>query len=212
MWSVLDSQDPTWCDSQLIPWYWKNSPLLFSLPFQPNLGCFIFSIWTFFISLLSLINNSGSAPFFTFLLPLMRAKNSSYAWSLVNCKDSISDSRFMIFNVLIQHWSFNIILFAKMSQLLDVHFPCQCRSLLLLLLLLLFFFLILSHLFWWLLEVMGNRQNIVFFLLFGWKWQCVHPFRWVFQDKAQSCYFPLYSSPSPIKALKYQQCIGAFVC
>ena len=120
----------------------------------------------------------------------MRAKNSSYAWSLVNCKDSTSDSRFMIFNVLIQHWSFNIILFAKMSQLLDVHFPCQCRSLLLLLLLLLFFFLILSHLFWWLLEVMGNRQNIVFFLLFGWKWQCVHPFRWVFQDKAQSCYFP----------------------
>ena len=71
---------------------------------------------------------------------------------------------------------------------MDVHFPCQCRSLLLLLLF--FFFDIVSHLFWWLLEVMGNQQNIVFFLLFGWKWQCVHPFRWVFQDKAQSCYFP----------------------
>ena len=118
----------------------------------------------------------------------MRAKNSSYAWSLVNCKDSISDSRFMIFNVLIQHWSFNIILFAKMSQLswmyifrVNVDRCCCCCC---------FFFLILSHLFWWLLEVMANRQNIVFFLLFGWKWQCVHPFRWVFQDKAQSCYFP----------------------
>ena len=104
--------------------------------------------------------------------------------------DSISDSRFMIFDVLIQHWSFNIILFAKMSQLswmyifrVNVDRCCCCCCCF-------FFFDIVSHLFWWLLEVMGNRQNIVFFLLFGWKWQCVYPFRWVFQDKVQSCYFP----------------------
>ena len=36
----------------------------------------------------------------------------------------------------------------------------------------------------------GQSAKYRLFLLFGWKWQCVHPFRWVFQDKAQSCYFP----------------------
>lgn len=116
----------------------------------------------------------------------MRAKNSSYAWSLVNFKDSISDSRFMIFDVLIQHWSFNIILFAKNEPvILDVHFPCQCRSLLL------FFFLYCltfldDSLKWWAISkissfssFLGESDNVF-----------VHPFRWVFQDKAQSCYFP----------------------
>lgn len=137
----------------------------------------------------------------------MRAKNSSYAWSLVNCKDSISDSRFMIFDVLIQHWSFNIILFAKNEPvILDVHFPCQCRSLLL------FFFWYCLTFFddslkWWAISkissfssFLGESDNV--FTLFVESSKI----------KLKLVISPSYSSPSPIKALKYQQCIGAFVC
>ena len=114
----------------------------------------------------------------------MRAKNSSYAWSLVNCRlhQRLSLHDFRCTNSTLEFQYHSVC--KKWASNLGCTFSVSMSIVVVV------FFLILSHLFGWLLEVMGNQQNIVFFLLFGWKWQCVHPFRWVFQDKAQSCYFP----------------------
>ena len=110
----------------------------------------------------------------------MRAKNSSYAWSLVNCRlhQRLSLHDFRCTNSTLEFQYHSVC--KKWASNLGCTFSVSMSIVVVV------FFLILSHLFWWLLEVMGNQQNIVFFLLFGWKWQCVHPFRWVFQNKAQT--------------------------
>lgn len=183
----------------------KLSPFV-SFTFSTKSGLFHFFHLNIFHLSLEFDKQFGTSFFFfTFLLPLMRAKNSSYAWSLVNCRlhQRLSLHDFRCTNSTLEFQYHSVC--KNEPVILDVHFPCQCRSLLF------FFFLILCLTFfdhflkWWVISkissfssFLGESDNV--FTLF------------VESSKIKLILVisPSYSSPSPIKAFEISTMYWSF--